>query len=186
MGIPVMIKPFEIVVTDLEGNGLYHQGDRVHCAVIIDAPTGTIHEYGPDDLERYLEDLSTAKMCIGHNLCDYDFPYLEKLLGFSWTKDQVFDTLVLSRLLFPDRPGGHSLGAWGERLGEQKIDWRAKAVELGLISVNAPRGAEFITYHPAMLDYCAQDGIVNLKLMNFFMKQLGWNWKDVLEWRKVE
>ena len=58
---------------------------------------------------------------IAHNGIDFDFPVLEKLWNIK-IKNKV-DTLVLSRLFNPDRSGGHSLGAWGERLGYGKIDF---------------------------------------------------------------
>ena len=35
-------------------------------------------------------------------------------------------TMILSQLMFPERPGGHSLASWGERLGFAKVeheDW---------------------------------------------------------------
>jgi DNA polymerase I-like protein with 3'-5' exonuclease and polymerase domains len=38
---------------------------------------------------------------------------------------QVFDTLILSRLLNPVIEEGHSLDSWGNRLGFQKIDYSA-------------------------------------------------------------
>jgi hypothetical protein len=69
----------------------------------------------------------------------------------------IFDTLVASKTMNPDRYGGHSLDEWGKRVGVHKIDWRGEAIKLGLIESNAPKGAEFQKYHPKMLEYNEQD-----------------------------
>jgi DNA polymerase-1 len=51
---------------------------------------------------------------VAHNGIDYDFPAIKDLWGIELKN--VRDTLVMSRLFQPDREGGHSLRAWGERL----------------------------------------------------------------------
>lgn len=98
---------------------------------------------------------------VGHNCFDYDFILFEKLSGihFDLFEDKdcmgtinghrvnLFDTLPMSRILWPDRPlpkgcpeavfnpvtkksqavGPHGLMAWGYALGNQKVkidDWR--------------------------------------------------------------
>lgn len=98
---------------------------------------------------------------VGHNCFDYDFILFEKLSGihFDMFEDKdcmgtinghrvnLFDTLPMSRILWPDRPlpkgcpesvfnpvtkksqavGPHGLMAWGYALGNQKVkidDWR--------------------------------------------------------------
>jgi hypothetical protein len=175
------VKPWDVVITDIEGNGLYHDVTRVHCAVAIDVMTEDVLEFGPDSIEDYLELLRGCKLKCGHNVLDYDFPSLEKLHGLITPVDQVCDTLVVSRMLFPERPGGHSLDAWGKSLGEAKIDYRARAVELELIEANAPKGAEFQVYHPEMLVYCRQDGRVNLRVLQKMLHHLGWTLEELIQ-----
>lgn len=177
------VKPWEIVVTDIEGNGLYYEVDTIWCGVCIDVLTGEIVEFGPHQIDQYLEFLN-GKILVGHNLLDYDLPVLLRLFGFRYTVDQIFDTLVMSRLQFPERPGGHSLGAWGQALGEPKIDWRAKAEELGLCSAKDPKGAEFKIWHPEMLVYNKQDCKVNLKVLKAMLKHLGWTLEDLRDYIK--
>ena len=172
------VKSWEIIVTDIEGNGLYQEVDTIWCAVCLDVVTGEDVTFGPQEIDLYLEFLQ-GKVLVGHNLIDFDLPVLLKLFGMKYTIDQVFDTLVMSRLQFPDRPGGHSLGAWGQALGEPKIDWRAKAEELGLCSPKDPKGAEFKVYHPEMLVYNKQDCKVNLKVLKAMLKHLGWTLEDL-------
>ena len=53
----------------------------------------------------------------------------------------MVDTLVLSMMENPSREGGHSLQAWGKRLGKHKGDF----------------SGDFSAYTREMLDYCIQD-----------------------------
>ena len=61
---------------------------------------------------------------VGHNLIGFDAPKIRELWDITIKKSQAVDTLVLSRLLNPVIEGGHSLRAWGVRLGgDGKIDF---------------------------------------------------------------
>ena len=68
------------------------------------------------------EYLGTSKLVM-HNGISFDAYHLNRLWGMKIRTAQVLDTLVLSRLLNPNREGGHSLGAFGTRLGLEKIDF---------------------------------------------------------------
>lgn len=79
------------------------------------------------------------KLC-GHNIIGYDLPVIRKLYpDFDWKGDTV-DTMVLSRVAYPEIKigdysrhrkgllpakliGSYSLKAWGYRLGELKGDF---------------------------------------------------------------
>tara|TARA_R110000803_G_scaffold29927_4_gene67896 strand:- start:2421 stop:4307 length:1887 start_codon:yes stop_codon:yes gene_type:complete len=64
--------------------------------------------------------------CVGvdkfvfHNGIGYDVPVINSLLGFTIEPSKVMDTLVISRLHYYSIPEGHSLDAWGKRLGLYK------------------------------------------------------------------
>ena len=60
----------------------------------------------------------------------------------------IADTLLISRFLWPERAGGHGLGAWGERLGFPKGDY-----------------SDWSKYTPEMLAYCRQDVEVNHQVL---------------------
>jgi DNA polymerase I-like protein with 3'-5' exonuclease and polymerase domains len=108
---------------------------------------------------------------IGHNIDGYDNPALEKLYGFK-TKAQIFDTLVMTRLAYPNlfdreissskkveelghKHGSHSLEAWGSRLKEAKIKFGAEDESLE---------KTFETWSEEMQLYCEQDTKVNYVL----------------------
>ena len=91
----------------------------------------------PDGLQSYLQDQSI----VGHNLIGFDAFHLNRLWNTRIRLSQCIDTLVLSRLLNPNREGGHSLDAFGKRLGLEKIDF--KDYDAGLSE--------------EMIEYCIRD-----------------------------
>lgn len=109
--------------TDIETNNLYLEVDTFHCAWIIEPITGIRKGYRPSEWAEYLDDLSTYDIVVGHNVIDYDFPTLQKLFPGRFHVKKTFDTLVLSRMLEPDRLSGHSLKSWGKALGLLKGDY---------------------------------------------------------------
>jgi DNA polymerase I-like protein with 3'-5' exonuclease and polymerase domains len=82
-----------------------------------------------------------ATRVIGHNLIGFDGPKLKTLWGIGIPASKAYDTLTVSRLLDPQIEGGHSLNAWGKRLGDDKIDFTD--YDGGLTD--------------EMIDYCVQD-----------------------------
>lgn len=167
---------------------------NLHCAVVKDLNTGLIYKFtNPTDFKNWMLDNSHKfTHIIGHNIINFDLKALKLLFGidfeitlagsyFNGHKLEIFDTLVVSKTLNPDRFGGHSLDAWGKRLGTEKIDWRAEAVALGLIDAKAPKGAEFKTYHPNMLVYNERDMLVNEKLYFKLLEDMkGWDWTQAI------
>jgi DNA polymerase I-like protein with 3'-5' exonuclease and polymerase domains len=91
-----------------------------------------------------------------HNGICFDAPVLRKTWKITIMPSQVCDTLVLSRLLSPSLEGGHSLDAWGQRLGFPKgyfTDFDAGISE-------------------AMEEYCIQDTLVTEKLYKHLVAEL--------------
>jgi DNA polymerase-1 len=94
--------------------------------------------------------------------------YKRQVLNRLWkTKirlNQVYDTLIVSRLLDPSRENGHSLEAWGQTLGFHKIDY-AKVWEWLMDRREEYRGESFDFPHSGLLDdYCVRDVEVTAKL----------------------
>ncbi len=103
---------------DLEANGL--TPDTIWCIHIND------ESYHGDRLKEAVDILANPNVTlVGHNIIGYDLPVLSRLYGLEYDVDRVYDTVIMSRLLQPDR-GGHSLAVWGERVGIEKLpdlDW---------------------------------------------------------------
>ena len=74
-----------------------------------------------DGLWDYIKDATL----IMHNGLSFDAPVLNRIWKTKIRKAQVYDTLLVSRLLEPSRENGHSLESWGNTLGFQKIDYKA-------------------------------------------------------------
>ena len=129
------------IILDIECDGLRDTLTKIWVIGVKDVETGRCEFYTDqpnregipeaNDLLAAIRVIQAADRVIGHNLIDYDYPVLEKLLNVELDYDKIFDTLVVSRLLDPDRrkPSGytgkggpHSLEAWGYRVGKAKPD----------------------------------------------------------------
>ena len=127
-------------VFDIETDGFLDVVSKVHCIVLKDIDTNEVLLLSVDEA---IKKLSKAKLLIGHNIIKYDIPVLKKLfVNFVHFKAEIFDTLVATRLLYPDVKekdfqrkdfprdciGRHSLKAWGNRIGTYKAqfdtDWK--------------------------------------------------------------
>ena len=75
------------------------------------------------DPDKFKKETTDIDKFIGHNIIDFDAPILDKLWGTNLTIDKLYDTLVLSQILSPQREGGNSLKAWGVRLGFDKLSF---------------------------------------------------------------
>src|SRR5690606_29699808 len=112
------------------------------------------------------------------------FGVLEYRIGYPGQSGTVFgrecrflDTVILSRLANPDRPGGHGLDIWGKRVGEHKTDYRKQCIEEGYILATDPKGEEFKNYNPLMLPYCVQDTRSNAKMFEVILDEYrGHDW----------
>ncbi|WP_316172988.1 DNA polymerase [Bradyrhizobium sp. SZCCHNRI2049] len=155
-----------VVVFDVEGNGFLDNITKLHCLALANLTTGHRKSFEPDMVEHGVREVMEADLIIGHNVIKYDLAVLSKLYPwFRVKRDQVVDTLVLSRLIYSDigdrdraKPhdqriepklwGSHSLKAWGQRLGFPKGDY----------------DGGFDEYSPEMLEYNERDVEVSIKL----------------------
>ena len=108
-----------LLFVDVEANGLA-DADRVWVITINE------EDYYGDKLQEGMDRLRNHDgIYVFHNGLGYDCPLLKRIFGWDYDVDRVYDTIIMSRLLRPDR-GGHSLEAWGERVGIPKLpdlDW---------------------------------------------------------------
>ncbi|NBX50488.1 hypothetical protein EBT25_11220, partial [bacterium] len=157
---------------DIEANGLNEvvagkkdtylpEATKIWCMSVVDIETGDKYLFEQDNLKEGIEMLRQADIIIGHNIYAFDIPLIERLFGPLDKKpwDQVIDTLIISRLMYGDNPPtrdqSHSLMAWGEHLGEAKIDYQGGWNE----------------YTKDMGKYCIQDSVVTAKIWDYFSQQ---------------
>ena len=151
-----------ITVFDTESNGLLEEADTIHCAVTKDNK-GIAHSLTGEYIPKLLEVLDKSDVIVAHNLISHDLPLLEKLYGYKH-KGRVLDTLVLSRLLNPERVGRHGLGAWGERFGIPK-----------------PEHEDWSVFSPEMLYRCQQDVEINYKVSYHLLEEAEMSEEDLWE-----
>lgn len=157
---------------DIETNGLLDTMNTIHSLVFTDVDTGEMFschdQYGADYTnEEGLRMLMDADVVGGHNIIGFDIVAVQ--LIYPWFKldeDKVFDTLIMSRLIWsdildrdakavqsgvlpPKMRGRHSLESWGYRLGKWKGDYSADMKEQGL--------DPWAEWSLPMQEYCEQD-----------------------------
>ena len=166
-------------VFDIETNGLLDTLDCIHSLVLQDVDTGEVTSCAADrngeepggeysNIQVGLNMLARADMIVGHNIIKFDIPAIQMIHPDWKPKGKVRDTLLLSRLCWPEIKqsdfkrkkagtlpgqmiGRYSLEAWGHRLGTYKAgtditDWS--------------------TWTPYMQERCVSDVAVNLALWN--------------------
>ena len=166
---------------DIEANGLSEviinkkgkpekEGDTIFCICTQDVNTGEKKEFLPGEFDEALEYLNSADLLIGHNIIMYDIPMVERLVGPLKTK--AYDTLIVSRLMYPDRQnhplGNNSLEAWGKHLGSDKLEFH-----------------DFSALTNEMVSYCHQDVSITVDIYNAQKSFTSKNMKSVKMEHKI-
>jgi len=126
------------VVLDIETDSL--QATKIHCIVAKDIETSNVYVWDYKNLDQFRKWADGIDQFIMHNGISFDAPSLNRLLGTNIKLNQVVDTLILSQLFNPMIDKGHSLRAWGDRLGFPKMELE-----------------NFKTYTEDTLEYCKND-----------------------------
>jgi DNA polymerase I-like protein with 3'-5' exonuclease and polymerase domains len=124
------------------------------------APSNTTFCVG---MEGWLEHLNHHTL-VAHSGISFDLQVLKKLFNYNYNLENVVDTLILSRLYYPDREG-HSLDYWGMKLNLPKGDFH-----------------DFSMFSQEMLTYCIRD--VDLLRKLYFTLQAqeeAWDWSEAIK-----
>lgn len=150
-----MLDDRRVVFYDIEADELYMKAKNVWVVHMEDnrGASLTLRPFTMKaaDVKRKIVDFFFREenpIVVGHNILGYDMWMLWKHFDIAFRVGpshidgkpcDFFDTLYASRFLSPDQEQ-HSLAYWGERLGNQKIDFH-----------------EFSQWSQEMEDYCIQD-----------------------------
>lgn len=156
------------VAMDIETDSL----DAKHIWIIVaqDVATGETEVFrnltsDPVEAMRFKHYCHKCDKFVFHNGIGFDVPVINRLLGRTIEPKDVIDTLIVSRMIDYSIEKGHSLDAWGKRLGLHKGDF--KDFEGGLT--------------PEMEEYCINDVAVTVKLYQKFKSViLDKEWADSL------
>lgn len=107
-----------------------------------------------DDIRKFFDD---TKDCyyVGHNFIAFDAPVLNRLVGTRINSRRLVDTFLLSSHYSPNLAGGHSLDAWGTRVGVAK-----------------PSHEEWDKYSDAMRERCRADVEITLRTFERLTKRM--------------
>jgi hypothetical protein len=171
-------------IIDIESNGLLQDGldytslpyrlkdtYKIWCVVLRHVDTGAVKTFSGNELtrENLQHSLRKCTELVGHNIVQFDLPVLmlsgllDYEIGYPDSPSTLYgrsvtitDTLLWSKLLSPDRLGGHSLKSWGKRLGDYKGDFN-----------------DWSKFSQEMLEYCVQDTKVNSSILSALIKEQG-------------
>ena len=124
-------------IVDIETDKL--DATKIHC-IVARSEKGKEKVWVENECVQFADWSKQIDQFIMHNGVSFDAPILNRLTGSNIKLSQVRDTLIESQLYNPIRDGGHSLQAWGERLGYSKGDYN-----------------DFSTFNKEMLEYCQRD-----------------------------
>jgi DNA polymerase I-like protein with 3'-5' exonuclease and polymerase domains len=154
-----------MILFDIETDGLLDVLTKVHCLCAVDTETNerlTFGGSGNTNSIEYALPLLEQNDIGAHNLLNFDLPAVQKIYPSFAPKRQLFDTLVMARLIYPHQleidylrqlghlNGSHSLEAWGKRLGILKGEYG--------------KTTDWAVCTPEMVEYCRQDVEVLLVL----------------------
>lgn len=173
-------------IYDIESDGFYFQSTKIWtiCIKDLDNPEKKLklNPFKDKDARQKFINWHCSydnPIVAGHYILGFDQFVMFKLLGIDFTvgKDTVLgkscrfiDTLYLSQYVEPDVEG-HSLEAWGRRLGLEKIDFHQASKDAGIIPRDAKAGDEFLQHSEVMDVYCERDIDVNLLVFNDLWKR---------------
>lgn len=158
------------VVIDIEADAL-EDPKNIWVIVCRELTTGQVHVFRepnkyPDVCERFKRYASRVTRWIGHHIVKYDLPIINNLLGMHISlSENILDTLVVSRLVYQSRPGGHSLENWGSILGYPKDTFN-----------------DFSKWSQELENRCIKDTEINLKIYEYLKKYIDSpKWKTSLD-----
>ncbi len=176
---------------DIEADGLYLLSKKVwymRFKSLDGSKTMYLHpfrqpkEYVTEKIIEWINSFNDGAIAAGHNILGYDAWMLWKFFGikpvvgkggkdyFGGKQVQFVDSLILSQYLQPDLMK-HSLEYLARGSEDEKMDYRAKLVEAGVMIGNEPKGHEFSFYHDIMPSYCDDDVDANIGVLKKLWKQ---------------
>jgi DNA polymerase-1 len=140
----------QVVFLDIETN---RKASQIWLCVTKDQKSGVVECHRKAD--TLLKMLEAKPLLVAHNGIGFDYPVLNRLWNTKIVPSMCIDTLVMSRLMNPNRENGHSLAAWATSLGTEKIDFQD--FDAG--------------WTQEMQDYCIRDVEVLEKVYNALLKE---------------
>lgn len=196
-----------MLIIDLETSGLLPECDKIWCCVAYDTVTDKMYSFLPyqgmsslnynliTDLPKFLDQYS-AISC--HNYVGFDKKVLKKVLNYEH-KGRYVDTLMLSRVLFPDIDSEQYIDESGnEKTENKRHSVNAWALRFGM---HKPEHEDWSQFSLEMLHRCKEDVKIQAKIYEYCMQHMKNlcetdprvknKWKDIFDleqnvWELVE
>lgn len=147
--------------------------------------TPVVITYKPLSLFKDWVVTSKPHRVVAHNSINFDHLVTKLELDMEYTVEpdtwggidtEIYDSMVVSKVLNADRFGGHSLDNLGKKVGLHKIEFRK----------HLPVDIRFEFYAADMLYYCVRDVQVNTKVYYMLEKERsGWDWDQAIKLEKA-
>lgn len=121
-----------------------------------------------------------VELAVAHNGINFDWLATKLFFGLNYSvkyntwgerKVEIIDSLILSKVLNPDRKPGHSLGDLSKKAGgDVKLDFRK----------SIPADERFLTFGADMLYYCIYDNKANTAVYYYLMEE----WGEYKKWQE--
>lgn len=150
---------------------------KVHCLVTKNIKTGEVREFYRDDVvgvgsggdvDCGVQFLQQAQRLVGHAIIKADLYVLQSLYGMEYT-GEIVDTLLLSRLLNPDRRLPYGFKGSGKKIGPHSLE--AWAVRIGKAGVEKVQHENWEVFDENMLRRCITDVHINHLVYNELLKE---------------
>lgn len=166
------------LIFDLETDNLLDKVTQIHCICAYDTETNTSYVSNNQKnqskhilpLSDMLDIINATPTICGHNIIKYDIPVIQKLYSKIPMLNNCYDTLVISKVVYPDiglmdyfqnKKGKHPK----ELIGKYSLE--AFGYRLGMLKGNyGKREDAWSCWTQEMQDYCMQDVKVTTALYN--------------------
>ena len=179
----------DVIVFDLETNGLLNDATRIHCISLYSNETNQIESFNDEKYANNPKDLpmggnysittalgwlEVADPLIGHNIINFDIPVIQKLYPWFTPRGTIIDTLLLSRLYNTDLFDIDKRKNWShmplQLYGRHSLE--AYGYRLGEYKGAFGKTTDWKEWSQDMQDYCEQDVAVTTKLCDHFRPYL--------------
>lgn len=173
-------------VFDYEADSLYLQANNVWYVNFTSLDGSRTLKINPfkeskeetySKIDQWVKSFPEGSLVIGQNILGFDLWLQWKHFGIiprvgkggsDWLNGhrvQFVDTYILSQYLNPDQKS-HSLEFLASGSDNEKMDFRNKLIEAGLMDKSAPKGFEFSFHSKIMEEYCDDDVAANIGVFN--------------------
>lgn len=162
----------------------YEETDGKNKYVLEDYAPEEYDHHPLSDFPSWVKSGAVSKI-VGQNIINFDLLATKLYFGLDYTVEEdswaelpvkIEDTMILSKVLNPDRLGGHSLDNLSSKTGVKKIAFRK----------NIHQDERFKFFAADMLYYCFYDCKSNTKVYEMLMKEWGdWKWDDAYRLEKA-